>query len=171
MIWVDYCILAVTLISIIAGILRGFTKEFFNLLTWTLAIILALVFGDQAAVLLEHKISIPALRIAAGHAIIFLGGLLIGAIVSSLLVESVSNSRFASADRTLGGGFGFLRALFLVAVFIMVAANMGAKQDKWWHQSLFVGRMEWLAEGLQILVPERWLETIRPEKHSAKQDH
>lgn len=163
MIWVDYCILALTMISMIIGALRGFTKELFGLLTWGLGFILAWLFGPIVADLLQNQISIPALRISAGYAVCFLGGLLLGAVLSMLLVESVRNSRLATADHTLGGGFGLLRALLVTGLFVMVAANMGAKEDNWWKESLIVGRMEWLGSGLQGLFPESWLEKIRPQ--------
>ena len=163
MIWVDYCILGVTLLSVVTGLLRGFTKEIFGLLTWALALILTWLFGDTAVGLLEGRISIPALRWLAGYAITFLGGLLIGSLASMLFVEWVRNSRLATADRTLGGGFGLIRALLIAGLFVMVAGNMGAKPEAWWQKSFFVPKLEWLADGLEHLVPETWLEKIRPE--------
>lgn len=163
MIWVDYCILAVTLISVVVGVLRGFTKEIFSLLNWALAFGLAWLFGDAVSDQLRGSISIPALRVVAGHAVCFFGGLLLGAVLAMLLVESVRNSRLAAVDRTLGAGFGLLRALLLAAVFVMIADNMGARQERWRQNSVVVSRLEWLAGGVQVLVPETWLEAIRPQ--------
>ena len=164
MIWVDYCIIAVTLISLVTGILRGFTKEVLGIITWVAALLFTWLFSEYAIALLRIKITNPALSTAAGYAATFLLGLLIGAVVSSLVVEAIRNSRFSSADRTLGAGFGVIRAALLVALFIMVAGNMGARQDNWWKQSMIVPRMEWLADGLQMLVPMSWLEKIQPDK-------
>lgn len=163
MIWVDYCIIAVTLISLLAGILRGFTKEVLGIVTWVCALLVTWLFSDTAVSLLRIKISNPALSTAAGYAATFLLGLLIGAVISSLIVDAIRNSRFSSADRTLGAGFGLLRAALLTAVFVMVAANMGAREDKWWQESKIVPRLEWLANGLQMLVPPAWIEKLQPE--------
>lgn len=167
MIWVDYCILAVTLLSVVVGVLRGFTREFFSLLTWALAISLTLLFGTTVADALQSTISIPALRVVAGYAACFLGGLLLGALVSMLFVEMVRNSRLASADRTLGAGFGLLRALLVTALFVMIAENMGGREERWWQGSMVIGKVEWLASGLQVLVPESWLQAIRPQTETS----
>lgn len=163
MIWVDYCILGLTLISIIVGIARGFTKEVFGIVTWIAAIIIAWLFGEYVADLLKIKIANPALSTAAGYAVTFLGGLIIGAVISAFVVEIIRNSRFASADRTIGGGFGLLRAVLLTAIFVMVAGNMGAKSENWWNQSMLISRITWLADGLEIFVPVSWLQKIQPE--------
>lgn len=162
MIWVDYCIVVVTLISVLTGIIRGFTKEVFGIVTWVAALIVAWMFGETAASLLRIKISNPALSLAVGYAATFLAGLLVGTVISTLLTETIRNSRFSSADRTLGGGFGLIRALLLVGLFILVAGTMGAKRDKWWQQSLLVGKLEWLGEGLKVIVPISWLEKLEP---------
>lgn len=163
MIWVDYCILGLTLLSVIIGVIRGFTKEIFGLLSWALAFGLALLFGDVVAEMLQGKIAVPVLRTVSGYAICFLGGLLIGAVSSMLLVESVRNSRLAPIDRTLGGGFGLLRALLIAGLFVMLAGNMGAKEERWWQNSMLIGKLTWLADGIEAITPESWLVRIRPE--------
>ena len=168
MIWVDYCILGVTLVSIIIGVFRGIVREVLGLLTWLVAFLAAFLFHNEVAGLLQPKISNPALCVAASYAGTFLTGLLVGAIISSILVEAVRNSSFSSADRTMGAGFGVLRGLFLTALFLLIAGNMGAKKDDWWQRSLLVPKLEWLADGLQLLVPERWLDKLHPDTEPPK---
>ncbi|HUS24543.1 MAG TPA: CvpA family protein [Candidatus Binatia bacterium] len=162
MIWVDYCIIAVFLISVVIGIARGFVREVLGIGTWVLAVWLAWAFSDEAALALEHKISDPALRLAASYAVLFLGGLLVGAITTWFVCELVDNSSFRRTDRTLGGGFGLVRASLLAAAFVLVADTMGARQDAWWQESVFVTRLEWLAQGLKSVVPAGWLEKLKP---------
>jgi membrane protein required for colicin V production len=164
MIWVDYCILAVALISLIVGALRGFTREIFSLLNWILAFGLAWLFGDQAAAAMTSMIAAPDLRTLAGYTVCFFGGLLLGAVLSMLLVEGVRNSRLAPVDRTLGAGFGVLRALLLVALFVMIADNMGAEDERWRQRSTLITHLEWMADALESVVPDKWLAAIRPER-------
>jgi membrane protein required for colicin V production len=163
MIWVDYCILAVALISLIVGALRGFTREIFSLLNWILAFGLAWMFGGWAADRMQSLIAASDLRTLAGYAACFFGGLLIGAILSMLLVEGVRNSRLASVDRTLGAGFGLMRALLLVAIFVLIADNMGARDERWRQRSSLITHVEWMAAAIGNIVPEPWLAAIRPE--------
>ena len=172
MIWVDWCIVAVFLISILIGVIRGFAREILVLLTWALAFGLAWGFGDLVAGLLEDRISEPAVRVACAYAALFISGLLIGAILTHLLTEWIRGSVLDGIDRTLGGGIGFIRAVIIVSLFLICAGTMGAKQDRWWHQSLIIPHVEWLADGLKPLFPERWLDKLKPSPESeAKPDH
>jgi membrane protein required for colicin V production len=167
MIWVDWCIVAVFLISILIGLLRGSAREILNLLTWVLAFGLAWLFGDTVADLLESRISGPEVRVACAYAALFIGGLLAGAIITHLLTDWIRGSFLDGIDRALGGGIGFLRALLITCLFLVVAGTMGARQDHWWHDSLFIPRIEWLADDLKLLIPERWLERLKPVPDSA----
>lgn len=162
MIWVDWCILIVALVSVVTGIVRGFTREVFSIVTWAAALIVAWIFGDDVAALLRAKITNPALAMAVGYAVTFFSGLLVGALLSSVIVQGIRESRFAGADRTIGAGFGLLRAVFLIALFVMLAGNMGSKRDTWWKQSKLIHHFQWLADGLQSVVPDSWIERIRP---------
>lgn len=163
MIWVDYCILAVFVLSTLIGILRGFARESLGLATWVLAFFLAWLFGADLAMTLDDKILNPALRLATGYALVFLGTLLTGSIVTYFVGEAIRASGFGPTDRTLGGGLGLVRGVVIVAAFILVARTMGAEKDRWWQDSLLVKRFEWLADGLKTLVPDAWLERLAPE--------
>ena len=163
MIWVDWCIVAVFLISILIGVLRGFAREILLLLTWVLAFGLAWGFGDIVAGMLVDHISEPAIRSACAYAALFIGGLLFGAILTHLLTEWIRGSVLDGIDRTLGGGIGFIRAVLIVALFMIFASTMGAKQDRWWSQSQVIPHIEWLADGLKTLIPERWLDRLKPD--------
>jgi membrane protein required for colicin V production len=163
MIWVDYCILAVFILSIVIGLLRGFTKEILGLGTWIFALLLAWLLGNTVAGMLAEKISNPALRLGCAYLLLFLGGLLVGALVTHFVSEAVKDSFLSLPNRMVGGGYGLARAAVLTAAFVLVASQMGAEKEPWWQQSLLIDKFEWLAEGLATLVPERWLEVLRPD--------
>lgn len=167
MIWVDWCIAAVFLISILIGLLRGFAREILNVLTWVLAFGLAWLFGDMVAGLLVTQISSPEIRSVCAYAVLFIGGLLAGAILTYLLTEWIRGSFLDGIDRSLGGAIGLLRALFITCVFLVIAGTMGAKQDRWWRESMFIPHVEWLAEDLKVIIPAHWLERIKPAPVSA----
>ena len=69
MIWADWFLLAALVMSIIIGILRGFTREFFGLISWVIAIVAAVFLAPATLGLLEPHISTPSLRIAASYAV------------------------------------------------------------------------------------------------------
>ena len=62
MIWVDYAIIAILVLSAGISVLRGFLKEAISLLGWVLAFWLALTFADDISGLFASTISQPSMR-------------------------------------------------------------------------------------------------------------
>ncbi|WP_051361715.1 CvpA family protein [Solimonas soli] len=168
MTWIDYCIAALALISVLVGILRGFTREVLSLSTWIIAFAVAALFGDKAAGLLEARIADPALREAVACGIVFFLTLVFGAIVTHIAVQAVRDSRFSASDRTLGGGVGVLRAAIALVLFVLIAGRMGAAQDRWWQQSAVVPHFVGIAKGVETIIPQRWLDFLEPASSAAK---
>lgn len=162
MIWIDWVLLAALVVSVLIGILRGFTREVLGLGTWILAIAAALVFGPAAADQLETTISVPSLRIAAGYGLVFFLGLLAGSIVTAIVSRVVRHSPLSGVDRTIGGGFGLLRGVLLAVVMVWLVGMTPARQDPWWSESMFVGKLEWLAQGFRQWMPEDWEKRLKP---------
>jgi len=163
MIWVDYCILTVFLLSLVVGLFRGFTREVLGFATWILAFAVAWLFGRNLAALLEQQIAQPNLRLVCAYVMLFLGGLLVGSLVTYFVSEAIKESFLSLSDRAMGGGFGLLRAALLTVVVVLVGTQMGAPKQRWWNESLFIGKFQWLADSLAAVLPERWLEALRPE--------
>lgn len=166
MTWVDYCIIAVALLSFLVGLLRGFTREILSLTTWIVAFAAAILFGDRAQSLLVSQLADPAVRAAVASGLVFLAALLVGAVLTHFIAQMVRGSRFSAPDRTLGGGVGILRALVVVVLFVVVAGRLGASQDRWWQQSTIVPHFTTLARGAETLIPERWLQLLSPSSPS-----
>lgn len=162
MIWIDWVLLAALVVSVLIGILRGFTREVLGLGTWVLAIAAALVFGPAAADQLEATISVPSLRIASGYGLVFFLGLLAGSIVTALISRVVRHSPLSGVDRTIGGGFGLVRGVLLAVVMVWLVGMTPARQDPWWSESMFVGKLEWLADGFRKLMPQDWEKQLKP---------
>lgn len=168
MIWVDYCIVVIFLLSVLIGLWRGLTREVLSLVTWIFAIGLALYAADALSAWdwLQQRLSDPTLRRTAAMVLLFFGGLLLGALITHVAVQAVRDSRFSPADRTLGAGVGLVRAVFVIALFVLVSGHMGARDDRWWRESLFVGAFMPLSTGLEALIPDRWLSQLQPSASS-----
>jgi membrane protein required for colicin V production len=156
MIWVDWFLLGALLASILIGILRGFTREVFGLATWIVAIAASLVLAPTVTGYLETQIETPSLRIAAAYGLVFFGGLVLGAVVTAIVSRLVRSSPLSGVDRTVGGGFGLVRGVLLAVVLVWLVGMTPARQDPWWEQSMFIGRLEVLSGGLEQLMPEKW---------------
>lgn len=165
MIWVDWCLLAAFAVSILIGVLRGFTREVLGLASWVLAIAAALTLAPSAVGYLESHIETPSIRIAAAYGLVFLAGLLVGAVVTALASMLVRKSPLSGVDRMVGGGFGMVRGVLFAAILVALVGLTPARLDPWWKESVFIGQLEWLADGFRGLLPEDWqkrLESAAP---------
>ena len=170
MIWVDWCLLAALAVSILIGVIRGFTREVLGLASWIMAIAAALLLAPAAAVYLEPHISVPSIRIASAYGLVFLAGLLLGAIVTSLVSLLVRKSPLSGVDRVVGGGFGVIRGVLVAVILVSLVGLTPARQDPWWRDSLFVGKLEWLADGFKQLMPADWQQRLKPTAEALKKE-
>lgn len=161
--WADYGILAIVILSILIGLLRGFTREVFGLGTWVLAIVLAVLFGAELAQALQPNIATPLVRMGVAYGGLFLGGLLIGGILTAVLVARIRESRFSSADRTLGSGLGLVRGVLLVGLVVLLARTAGVSDEPWWQKSVLIEPSQTIADGLDVLIPDAWLAPLKPD--------
>jgi len=163
MIWADWLLLAALVISILIGVLRGFTREILGLVSWIFAIVGALLFAPNAVGWLEPHVSTPSLRIAASYALVFFVILVLGAVVTTIVSMLVRKSASLSAvDRMVGGGFGLIRGVLITVVAVWLVGLTPARQDPWWNESMFIPRLEWLANGFRSLMPEKWQKYAAP---------
>lgn len=161
--WADYGIVAIVILSALIGLLRGFTRELFGLGTWVLAIAISILFGSVFAEFLQAYIATPLWRTGVAYGGLFLGGLLIGGILTAFLVARVRESRFSSADRTLGSGLGLVRGILIVGLVVLLARTSGMNEKPWWQGSILIPPSTVLADGLDVLIPDAWLAPLKPD--------
>ena len=167
MIWADWFLLAALVVSILIGVIRGFTREILGLISWVVAIIAALWLAPSTLGWLEPHVSTPSLRIAASYALVFFVVLVLGAIVTSIVSMLVRKSALSGFDRMVGGGFGLVRGVLIAVVLVWVIGLTPARQDPWWKESMLIPRLETLVEGLRGLLPEAWRKYATPAATAA----
>lgn len=170
MIWADWFLLGALVISILIGVWRGFTREILGLVSWIVAAVAAIVFAPHTVGWLEPRIHTPSLRIAASYAIVFFAALVLGAIVTTLASMLVRKSMLSGVDRMIGGGFGLVRGVLMGVLMVWLLGMTPARKDAWWGASMFIPRLEVLAEGLRNLMPEDWRKRVAPVEQTARQD-
>ncbi len=121
--WLDWVLVLLLAMSIIASFRKGFSRELIGLVTGIIALICGLWFYGPAGAWLLPYVSSRQVANFCGFLIIFVGVLIAGAIAGHLfgrLVKAVGLSLF---DRLLGAGFGAVRGLLLaVAVVVAIVA-------------------------------------------------
>ncbi len=144
----DWGIVGIISISGLISLVRGFVKEAMSLVIWIAAFAVAMNFKEPAADLLVNFIVLASIRQLAAWGGLFVGTLLLGAIVNFLLGKLVSSTGLSGTDRTLGLVFGVFRGLLIVlALVIILPQAVPVDQDLWWLASslipLFQGFEAW----------------------------
>jgi membrane protein required for colicin V production len=128
----DWTLLAVMLVSMVVGLVRGFVFESLSLAGWVVA-----WFGAQwAAPLLAPSLPVGGpgtpLNHGAAFALAFVAALIVWALLARLVRMMIHATPLSVIDRLLGAGFGLLRGLvILLAVVSVVAMTPVAKAGAW----------------------------------------
>jgi membrane protein required for colicin V production len=167
MVWVDYVFIAIVVISLLLGAVRGFIREALSLATWIAAFVLALRYGPDCMARLAPLISSPPIRAVAGYCLPFFGVLLVGGLLILAIGWAVRGAGLAPLDRMLGAGFGLLRGGFIVAALVMLAGISAPGRQHWYKESVLVPQIQPFANALQGLIPPHWLTYLRAQTASA----
>ncbi len=153
MVWVDFLIVGIILISALISIVRGFVKEVFSLASWALAFWVALLFYPHMATLLVDYVATPSIRSFVAFASLFVVTLILGALVNHLISTLVKKTGLSGTDRMLGIIFGLIRGVAIVTLLILAAGATPMPQDDWWQNSLLLEHFERLAVWVQTFLP------------------
>lgn len=155
MIWTDYVIIALLVFSCVAGLMRGLLREVFSLATWLAAVWLAWEFADLLEPHLGGALSAEAVRPWAARTIIFIGVMLIGTALGSIVTHFVRLSLFSGLDRLLGLLFGLLRGAVVLGMLAILCHAVRLHEEPWYRGSTLVPYAEQAGNVLRGLVGER----------------
>lgn len=158
--WPGYAIIAVIVISVVVGALRGFIKEVFSLLVWAAAFLVAYHFAGDVARLMEGTVTLPSARTAMGFSGLFIAVLLVGGLINYLLGRLVVSTGLSGTDRLLGGVFGAARGLVLTVAVLLVCGFTPIPGDPWWKESQTIQRMLPLVTWAAAYLPESVVEHL-----------
>jgi membrane protein required for colicin V production len=132
----DYVMLFLCVASAVIGVWRGFTAEALSLLTLLVSIWLAWAFAGRFETMLGSWVGAsPEVRIWAARVILFVLALLVGGLISWLARKLIRHTGLSGLDRVLGAAFGFLRAVVLIGLGVIVMEFLGLQQEPWWQES------------------------------------
>jgi membrane protein required for colicin V production len=97
---------------------------------------------------LAGAIASPGARQAAALLLVFIGALIVLALLSHLLVSLLKRSPLRGTDRALGAVFGALRGLVLIGAAVLLVEATPLQKSLWWQGSTLVpqarGTAQWL---------------------------
>lgn len=114
----DIVFLAVTLISIFLGVLKGFIRELFSLVFLVIAVVLGFLFYYQAGTFFLKYLGNRDISNFAGFVSIFVLVLIVGAVVTYFIKKILTVGPLKSVDRILGGVFGLLRGMLISGIIV-----------------------------------------------------
>lgn len=140
--WADYLIIGIIAISALISLVRGFVREVVSIVVWIAAFWLAIVFARPFSSLLSRYIESAMLQVVIAFAVIFIGTLLLGALVGFLGGQLVGRTGLTGTDRSIGVIFGAARGLILAALLILALGLTRMPEESWWRQSILIGWMQ-----------------------------
>ena len=118
--WIDYALLLVIAVSTISGLLSGFARVGVGFIAAVFGIFFGFWFyGVAAAYVLDYVSSKPVANLI-GFFVIFIGIVILGAVVGRILAKFFKWVGLSWLDRLLGGAFGVVRGALIVAAIMTV---------------------------------------------------
>jgi membrane protein required for colicin V production len=117
--WLDFVLALILLVSGVAGLRRGFSRQIIGLVSGVLALLLGIWFYGTAGYYLIPYASNRTMANACGFAAVFCGVLLLGAVASFVAGRFLRVTGLSIVDHLLGGGFGLLRGMVFAIAMIM----------------------------------------------------
>lgn len=150
----DIAIVLVFALSMGIGLVRGFIVEVMAIVVWIAAVALAYVFGPTLAALFSAEVELSSARIFLGYGLIFVGTLVLGAILIYFLKKLIAGTGLTGTDRLFGMLFGAVRGLVLVVVSILMLGLTPFPGDRWWGESRAIAMAQPMAMRARAWLPE-----------------
>ncbi len=148
--WVDGAMLAILMLSMIIGALRGLVFEVLSILGWFAAYCAAQWFAPLLAPHLPMGSPGSALNYGAAFTSAFIAALIVWSLASRLLRLLIRATPLGPADRLFGAAFGVLRGALVLGVFATLIGFTPLARSAPWQQSQGIA---WLNSALRELRP------------------
>lgn len=153
MVWIDFVILLIIVLSAIVSSVRGFVREALSLSGWVIAFWVSLKFSGGMSVLFDQTIDDPILRLVVSFLMLFVATLIVSTIVNYFAIQMVERTGMTRADRSIGVVFGVLRGILIVTAMVMFSGLTPFPQTPSWDNSFFLYYFEGIAVWLSDLMP------------------
>ena len=156
----DWTIVAVVAMSILFAFSRGVTRELIALVTWVLGFVAAVTLTPLLGGMLPEIGNNPVLRYLVAFVAVFIGCLVLGALVAWPLAGVIHKAGLGFVDRFLGAIFGVARGVVLVVAFVLVAGLTTLPRLNWWQNAALAPPLAVAALSLKPWLPPEWAERL-----------
>lgn len=152
---IDWIMLAVLLVSMLLGLLRGFVYEVLSLLSWVAAFFLAQFFAATVAARLPIGAG-EAIRYPLGFGLVFVGSVFVGGLIAWVAKKLMKAAGLSPMDRMLGAGFGVMRSVVMLLAATALVSMTSFKDEEAWRQSVGATVLTVALKGLKPVLPEKF---------------
>lgn len=150
----DIAILVIILITALIGFMRGLVWMAVFLATWAAAILLAIKYKDTIATELPIKLSSEVAQTGLAALLIFLGVLIVGAMINYLFSRAVNAIGLGTFDRILGTGLGIVLGALAITLLTMLLGLTELPSQSMWTKSKLIPKFEEASVWVQNFVPK-----------------
>ena len=125
----DYAVLVVAGASLLLGVWRGLASEMLALAAWVVAFFAGRTAAGDVGAAFTKILPDPTARYVVGFAAVFLGVLVLFAVLRLALRGVLAAAGLGVLDRTLGAAFGAARALVLLVAAVLVGGLTSLPQE------------------------------------------
>lgn len=131
----DYILIAIVGLSMVLSLWRGFVREIISLIGLVAAFLIASRLSGQTGEMLGEWITNPTAADIAGFALVFVGVMIVVALIGAIIRRLVDMAALTATDRTLGIFFGAARGMLLIALCFLVYTSYTKPDAPWLQQS------------------------------------
>lgn len=150
----DIALLAIALVSVVAGIAKGLVREVFALVGVLVGILIGLLVAPAFGGWLQRWIQHDTAAYGVAFVLIFVLVLVVAGLISHLLTRVIRFANLGFVNRLLGGVFGLLRGGLIGLVVVLGLSLFLDPQAPLLHESNLLPRLTWGGKLLLPLIPE-----------------
>ena len=128
-------IVGVLAASCVLGLWRGLIREIMSLLTWIAALLVARLYSENFALILEF-VGDTTVRYVLSFALLFTSTMMLGTLVSHIFSAALSWGGMRVMDRMLGGVFGIFRGVVVVVAALFLSWTFFSDTREWKESQL-----------------------------------
>ena len=151
--WLDISLVAVLVLSIVIGIMRGLVFEMLSAIGWFAAYFAAQWLAPSLVPYIPAAVTGAGLRQGGAFVLTFIAVLLAWSLVSRVLRMWVRGSPLSATDRMLGAAFGLARGVVLLLAVATVIRLTPLSESVAWRQSTGAAWLDSALRGLKPVLP------------------
>jgi membrane protein required for colicin V production len=127
--WLDWTLAGIVVVSTVAAMRKGLIRELISLASVVVGLVIAAVGYSRAAPWFEDLTKSHEVALGLGFLVLFIGTLLVGALLSLLAQKLIQAAGAEWFDRFLGGIFGLVRGVLVDAIVLLAFVAFAIKPD------------------------------------------